>query len=136
MLGSSAGFGCGRPNIDNRDLERVGFADVFGFGASFSFSFFGILSAGVEAVSGAVCRASWACLIPSRISAVDAPCGAVVVRVWVARICPSGESSFIFPISSSVTRRSFSRRTSRPRLWQYHSTNRSTNRVNRCQLRT
>ena len=47
-----------------------------------------------------------------------------MVSVSVARILSSGEdSSFNFLISSSVTRRSFSRRTSRPRLWQYHKTN-------------
>lgn len=64
------------------------------------------------------------CRTPSLIASAEAPLGAVVVRVSVARMGRSSDDcSFSFSISCSVTIRSFSRRTSFPRLWQYQRTN-------------
>lgn len=107
-----------RPNIERRDFDRVG----TGPGRTFSTSPVPLCGDETAVTSTGSARAASTFLTPSRISSDDAPCGAVVVRVSVARILPSGLSSLSLLISSSVTKRSFSKRTSRPRLWQYHRT--------------
>ena len=58
--------------------------------------------------------------MPAWTSSIDAPSGAKVVRE------DDGRSRSNLAISSSVRRRSFSSRTSRPRLWQYQKTKRRT----------
>lgn len=113
-----------RPNIDKRDFDRVGTAAgrvLCGVLCWFSLS----TSVGPADSTGAA-RASSTFRTPSRISSDVAPGGAVVVKVSVGRIRPSEVSWLSLAISSSVTRRSFSKRTSRPRLWQYHKTKRRT----------
>lgn len=108
-----------RFQMDIIDLDRAGLGAGQFWASSCSPASLGPLMA-VAAADSRDCSAS---RIPSRISAVEAPCGAVVVRVSVARIRSSEAAcSLSFSISASVTRRSFSRRTSRPRLWQYHKT--------------
>lgn len=93
-------------HIDKIDFDLVGFRAEVGV----------LSSCALLVVAVADSPACCASLTPSRISATDAPGAAVVTSVSVGRILPSVESSFNLEISSSVTRRSFSRRTSRPRL--------------------
>lgn len=133
MFDEGPGSTLERPKIDIRDFVRVGTPDwrTFSEGRAFSCFGSGVLAWGVWGSEAAASNASEAraCstfLTPARISAVDAPWGAVVTSVSVGRIFSSLGSSFSLVISSSVTRRSFSSRTSRPRLWQYQSTNRRT----------
>lgn len=72
----------------------------------------------LESDAGVCSRVFRTCSTPSRTSDIGASLGAVVLSVSVGRICCS-YSSFILLISASVTSRSFSSRTSLPRLWQY-----------------
>lgn len=69
----------------------------------------------LEPDAGVCSRVFRTCSTPSRTSDIGASLGAVVLSVSVGRICCS-YSSFILLISASVTSRSFSSRTSLPRL--------------------
>jgi hypothetical protein len=69
----------------------------------------------LEPAMSASSRALWTCSMPLCTSDIEASLAAVVLNVSVGRMFCS-YSSFIFEISASVTRRSFSNRTSLPRL--------------------
>lgn len=75
----------------------------------------GVWRSVLETDASACSRIFWTCSTPSRTSDIGASLGAVVLSVSVGRICCS-YSSFILVISASVTSRSFSSRTSLPRL--------------------
>lgn len=76
------GSGLGRPHMDRRDFERVG----SGAGVGRSISSLGLGGSEAAASKAEVARDLSTFLTPSRTSSAGAPCGAVVVRVSVARI--------------------------------------------------